>query len=411
MLTIVLIASISVFCSAGAQNFNQNVSLHNGLSERIGNFSIEVLYHTSKSLQDGQNFIMSPITVWNVLAVIAEGAYGQTRDEIVRAIRWNSKQSNISRDSFKEIIKWLKVNTDTVQLAKFNTMFVDKNNLPEKDFINTAKDEYETDVFPLDFKNAAEAATVLNRHIANFTHGLIPKIVEPDYFENTAMVLSSALYFKGQWTVPFNASSTTKMPFYDSNERKIGEVNMMYNRFTYPFANIRQLQARVIELPYGNENRLSMLIMLPNPGVSVEDMFKNFETVNLDSFFTELRVSKEEFSDDEVDCLIPRFKIESDLEISNVLKSRFGIEQLFDPSKARLPNIARLPLHVSKIVHKAAIEVTEEGTTASGVTVAEFSNRIGVVQFIANRPFTYIIVEKVTNSIVFGGFYKQPSLY
>ncbi|XP_075985992.1 serine protease inhibitor 77Ba-like [Anticarsia gemmatalis] len=408
---VLLSVAISVVKCAQIPIPVQNDNLHNGLSERIGNFSIEVLYHTSKTLEEGQNFIMSPITMWNVLAVVAEGAYGPTRSEIRNAIRWNTKQSNATRNGFKNITSLLKVNTDTVQLAKINTMFVDTNRLPLRDFQDTAKSEYETEVLPLDFKDNVNAANAINRAISNVTHGLIERIVEPDYFENTAMVMTSALYFKGQWTVPFNSSSTSKMPFYDSKGNKIGEVNMMYNRFTYPFSNMRGLQARVIEIPYGKQNRLSMLIMLPNPGVSVEDMFKNFQTVDLDSFFEELRVSKEEYSEDEVDCFIPRFKIESNLDMTDVLKTRFGIERLFDPAQASLPYIARTPLHVSKIVHKAKIEVTEEGTEAAGVTAAEFSNRIGAVQFQANRPFTYVIVEKVTNSIVFGGFYKTPSLY
>lgn len=385
------------------------VNLHNDLSERIANFSIEALYHTSKQLPEGENFIMSPFTVWTVLAAIAEGADDLTKTEIEHAIRLPTEDLK-TRYSLKNITKWLKVNTDTVQLAKVNTMFVDKNNLPLVEYQQNMKYEYEMDVIILDFKESATKANALNRAISNVTHGLIQKVVEPEDFENTALVLTSALYFKGQWTVPFNTSSTAKMPFYNSQGQKIGDVNMMYNRYTYPFSNFRELQARVVELPYGKENRLSMLIMLPNPGVSVEDMFKNFQKYNLDSFFEELRVSKEEYSDDEIDCFIPRFKVESDIDMTNVLKNSFGIQEVFT-TRAYLSHIARMPLHVSKIVHKARIEVTEDGTTAAGVTVAEFSNRIGIVQFQANRPFTYIIIEKVTNSIVFGGFYKTPSLY
>lgn len=398
-------------CYAQVENPVETVNLHNGLSERIGNFSIEILYHTALTLEEGQNFIMSPITVWNVLAIIAEGASGQTRDEIYNAIRWNSKQSNATRAQFKNITQWLKVKTDTVELAKVNTMFVDKDRLPLKDYQDLAKQEYDTEVLAFSFKNSANVSSMINQAINNITHGLIKKLVDPDYFQNTVMVLTSALYFKGQWSVPFNASSTVKMPFYNSKGDKIGEVNMMYNRYTYPFANIRALQARAIEIPYGKENRLSMVIMLPNPGVSVEDMFRNFQNINLDTLFEELKVAKEQYSDDEIDCFIPRFKISTDLDLSNVLRTRYGIEQLFDSSKARLPNIARTPLYVSKIVHKAEIEVTEEGTTAAAVTAAEFSNRIGAIQFQANRPFSYIIVEKVTNSIVFAGFYKTPSLF
>lgn len=388
-----------------------NTGLHNELSERIGNFSIEVLFHTAKTLGNEQNFIMSPITVWSAMAVIAEGASGDTRNEINNALRLSLRVRDGTRLGFRNITQWLQVNTNTVKLAKINAIFVDKERLPLPDFQEIAKNFYQTEMITLDFKDSDNAARLLNSAVSNFTHGKIPNLVDPSYFQNTQMVLTSALYFKGQWTVPFNSTYTARMPFFNSNGDKIGEVNMMSNRNNYPFANIGQLQARVIELPYGNENRLSMLIMLPNRGVSLEDMFANFKNVNLDVLFEELRVAKEQYSEDQVDCFIPRFKIESDLDLTNVLRNQFGINELFDPARAKLPHMARTPMYVSRVIHKAEIEVTEDGTEAAGVTVAEFSNRIGVVQFQANRPFTYVIVEKVTNSIVFGGFYRQPSLY
>ncbi|KAF9806116.1 hypothetical protein SFRURICE_008244 [Spodoptera frugiperda] len=412
MKLVLCVAFVAMCCGQPLQKpVENNTGLHNGLSEKIGNFSIEILFHTSKTLKEGDNFIMSPITVWSVLAVIAEGAAGDTRNEINNVLRLSARNKESTRTGFRNITQWLQVNTGTVKLAKINAIFVDKDRLPLPEFTEVSKNYYQTEMVTLDFKDSVRSANILNQAISNITHGKIPNMVDASYFQDSQMVLTSALYFKGQWSMPFNASSTSKMPFYDSKGQKIGDVNMMYNRHTYPFSNIRELQARVIELPYGNENRLSMLIMLPNPGVSLEDMFSNFKNVNLDTFFEELRVSKEEYSDDEVDCYIPRFKIQSDIDLTNVLKNRLGIQELFDQSRAKLPFMARTPLYVSKVVHKAEIEVTEEGTEAAGVTVAEFSNRIGVVQFQANRPFTYMIIEKVTNSIVFGGFYKTPSLY
>ncbi|XP_013186760.2 serine protease inhibitor 77Ba [Amyelois transitella] len=386
-------------------------SLHIGLTERIGNFSVELLYHTAKLQEMKQNLVISPITVWTVLAVIAEGASEGTARQINHAIRIKTRSREAVRHDFNEMAKWLQVKTKAVQLAKINAIFVNIDSLPRADFSQLAKSYYDTDVVPLNFNDSVTSANSINNAIANVTHGRISKIVDSSYFQNTQMILTSAVYFKGEWTFPFNTTSTFKMPFYSSAGVKTGEVNMMYNRQNYPFANVQELQARVIEIPYGTYNRLSMLIMLPHPDVSLETMFYNFQKVTLDKVFEELRISKEEFGDDEVDCLIPRFKIETNLDLTDILKKYFYIQDLFDESRARLPRMADWPVYVSKIVHKAEIEVTEEGTTASGVTVAEFSNRIGVIRFEANRPFTYVIIEKATNSIVFGGVYQQPSLF
>nr|AAS68503.1 serpin-4A [Manduca sexta] len=402
---VIVLCIVSCYCD------DLPAKVRNGLTEKIGNFSIELLYHTSKSQPENQNLVLSPITVWTALAVISEGATGNTRREINHALRITNRNKNVTRANYREISNWLVVKTKTVELAKINAIFVDQQRLPQEDFIAIAKEIYDTNMVPLKFEEADVAADVINRQISNVTHGRIKNIVNSESFKESKMILTSALYFKAQWTVPFNASSTTKMPFHDSYGKKIGEVNMMYNRQIYPFANMRQLQARVIELPYGSENRLSMIIMLPNPGVSVEDMFLNFKTFTLDNFFEEMRLSSEEFGDDEIDCFLPRFKIEADLDMSEVLQNAMGIQALFDQNKAMLPYMARTPMYVSKVLHKAEIEVTEEGTVASGVTIAEFSNRIGIIRYEVNRPFSYIIVEKVTNTIVFGGIYKQPFLY
>lgn len=384
--------------------------LRSGLGERIGNFSIELLYHTSK-VQQNTNLILSPVTVWTVLAVISEGASGDTARQLNTALRISSKKTNLTRHGFNEIYQWLQVNTNTIQLAKVNAIFMDQQRLLQRDFQETADKVYRTSVFNLDFSDTQKAADAINQGVAQFTRGRITHLVDSSSLDGASLFVTSAVYFKGQWTVPFNRTSTARLPFLDSNGQRTGEVNMMYNRHNYPFANIRELQARVIEIPYGVENRLSMLIMLPHTGVSLENMFFNFAKVPLDTVFKELQLSKEEYSEEEVDLFLPRFKITSDIDLTNLLKHRLGIWDLFSDKDARLPHMARTPMYVKKIVHKAEIEVTEDGTTASGVTAAEFTNRIGIVQFVANRPFCYLIIEKVTNTIVFGGLYEQPSLY
>lgn len=404
-------ASFILFIAlCSGQEENQDTTLiRNSLTEKIGNFSIELLYHTSK--QNEENLIISPITVWTTLAVISEGASGHTRMQINNAIRVLYKNRVRTRTDYKSIAQYLVVNTSTVDLAKANIMAINKDNLPNQDYQDLAKLNYDVDIWPMDFKNNNDAAINFNGYINNVTRGIISNAVDSNSFVNTPLVLASILYFKGQWTVPFNASSTGLMPFYNENSEKIGEVNMMYNRHTYPFSNIKLLKARVVELKYGLQDRLSMIIMVPHFGVSLEDMFKNFMLVPLDSFFEQLRLAKEEYSDDEVDCFIPRFKIESDVDLTELLKQKMGINDLFDPKLAQLPNIARTSIFVSRILHKAVIEVTEQGTSAAAVNVAEFSNRMGVVRFEANKPFAYMIVEKKTNTIVLGGVYRKPSLY
>lgn len=411
-LIVVSVAFIVTVCNA--QIFDEvkqvpNSNLHTGLTEKIGNFSIELLYHTTQAQERAINLIISPITVWTILAVITEGATDQTLTQISKALRINPRLKDETRKEYQEIAKWLQDQTSTVELQKLNSLFMDVENDPQRDFIDAAKG-YDTHMISVNFSNPDVTANSINSLVSSVTHGRIPTLVDSSNIMSSKLILTSVLYFKAQWTVAFNSSYTKRTPFYDSTGKQLGEVNMMYRRHTYPFANIKTLEARVLEIPYGKDNRLSMLIMLPNPGVSLNDMFYKFGNESLDTIFNELKFSVEEYADDEVDCFVPRFKIESSLELTDALK-RMGIVDLFDERKARLPLMSYLPVHVSRIIHKAEIEVTEEGTVASAASAAEFSNRIGVIRFEANRPFCYLIIEKVTNTIAFGGFYHTPSLF
>lgn len=411
-LIVVSVAFIVTVCNAQIFDEVKQVptsNLHTGLTEKIGNFSIELLYHTTQAQERAINLIISPITVWTILAVITEGATDQTLTQISKALRINPRLKDETRKEYQEIAKWLQDQTSTVELQKLNSLFMDVENDPQRDFIDAAKG-YDTHMISVNFSNPDVTANSINSLVSSVTHGRIPTLVDSSNIMSSKLILTSVLYFKAQWTVAFNSSYTKITPFYDSTGKQLGEVNMMYRRHTYPFANIKTLEARVLEIPYGKDNRLSMLIMLPNPGVSLNDMFYKFGNESLDTIFNELKFSVEEYADDEVDCFVPRFKIESSLELTDALK-RMGIVDLFDERKARLPLMSYLPVHVSRIIHKAEIEVTEEGTVASAASAAEFSNRIGVIRFEANRPFCYLIIEKVTNTIAFGGFYHTPSLF
>lgn len=378
------------------------------VSEKIGNFSLELLYHTSKESKN-INLLLSPVNVWTVLAVFYEGAVGETASQIGTLIRLSRKYQNITRHGFNEIYQWLQVNTNTVEVAKVNAIFLDEQSLLQNDFQELADDVYKTKILALDFSDKQKAANAINKDITWSTRGQITHVVDGDDLDETSLLVISSLYFKGQWTFPFSRTLTVRMPFLDNNGQEIGEVNMMYNRYNYQVANIKELQARVIEIPYGIGNQLSMLIVLPNPGVSLENMFLNFLKVHLHTVFEELQLSKQRFSEEQVDLFLPRFKIESDLDLSYVFLNRMGIHDLFQKEKARLPHMSRTPTYVKKIIHKVQITVIEDGTTASRVTADD--RHIRIVHFVADRPFFYMIVEKVTNSIVLGGFYDKPFLY
>lgn len=371
----------------------------NALAERIGNFSIELLYHTTNT-QTSKNVIISPITVWTSLALMAEGASGYTLLQINNVLRMTTQYRRSNQEYIHNIYRRLQVNTSSVELIKVSAASVQNNILLLRDFKELAESVYETAIFPLNFSNTEEAASELNDATSLMTRGKLRNIIAEKDFLDSLMIMTSGAYFKGQWSSPH---SIMKMPFLSNTGVVIGEVNMMYTRGTYYVAYINELKARIIEMTYGKEKSLSLIIMLSNKGHSLHDMFRNFAKITLNKMLQQLRTTKQF---DEVDCLIPRLKIDSNLDLTNVLINNLGILYLFNKTKAQLPYLARSPLYLSKFIHKTVIDVAEEDKDI----VFDENYTYNVGHFKADRPFSFMIIEKETNVIVFGGIYEIPDI-
>lgn len=152
---------------------------------------------------------------------------------------------------------------------------------------------------------------------------------------------------------------------------------------------------------------MSMIIIVPisTPLVKVVDTLamKSFASV-----LTSIKESKAIFGNDPVKVYVPRFKIDSDLNLNKVL-SLMGMSDVFEESLVNLSGISSDPIFLSRVIHKAEIEVDEDGTVASSITVGDIANRIPPSVFMANKPFVYFIYDKETQSIVFMGRYSTPN--
>lgn len=184
---------------------------------------------------------------------------------------------------------------------------------------------------------------------------------------------------------------------------------MMYQRNVLPFAIIPALGGSVLELPYGKEDRICMLLILPRLNSTSAEVLENLRNFDIAKLNYELH--KYDNTDDndetEVELTMPRFKIDSDLELSTVLE-HLGITEIFDPVKANLSKLSNQPTYVSRVFHKAIIEVNEAGTVASGISGATVSFKQSPVEFIFNRPFSFLITDRITNTLLFAGQIRHP---
>lgn len=184
---------------------------------------------------------------------------------------------------------------------------------------------------------------------------------------------------------------------------------MMYQRNVFPFAAIADLEANVVELPYGKEDRLCMLLLLPRRNSSLTSVFEKLQNYNIARIAQELHKydNTDDYEETEVELSLPRFKIDSDLELRTVLE-HMGITDIFDPAKSNLSKLSRTPTFVSRVFHKAVIEVNEEGTVAAAIAGGSLSFKQTPIEFVANRPFGFLIAERQTNTLLFAGQIRHP---
>ena len=247
---------------------------------------------------------------------------------------------------------------------------------------------------------------MINKWVAEKTNNKITEIVSADAVDAlTRLVLVNAVYFKGDWLKMFNVNSTRDEDFHVSQNESVN-VKMMHLKSKFNYGVNAKLHCQAIELPYAGEN-LSMFILLPDQAVTslseVEEKLTSDDLVNI--------MEKFQMSSVKVKLWLPRFKLDEKLSLSKMLAA-MGMSDLFKPGVADLTGIdGSKELYVSHVVHRAVVEVNEEGTEAAAATAVVMQFRSAVIRniiFRANHPFLFFIQDKATRSILFFGRLVKP---
>jgi serine protease inhibitor len=232
------------------------------------------------------------------------------------------------------------------------------------------------------------------------TNSKIKNLIGPGALDSmTRLVLTNAIYFKGNWARQFEEKRTHDAPFTLTDGRKI-EVAMMNQKAEFNYMETDTFQA--LDLPYVNEE-LSMVIMLPKKFDALDEFERTFTQDNLTQWLAKIHKR-------EVVVFVPKFKMTSQFSMADVLKS-MGMIDAFS-SNADFSGInGKRDLCISAVIHKAYVEVNEEGTEAAAATgVVMRLTSIGppIPVFRADHPFIFIIRDKLTGSILFIGRVANP---
>ncbi|GBP82046.1 Antithrombin-III [Eumeta japonica] len=367
----------------------------------INDFSFRLMENVAVTNEN--NFAISPLSIWNVYSLLAEGASGRTFEELTLQLNLpkDVAATQALHNSTGEILR----NLNDVTLKKHSALFADCEIGIHKDFCETAT-LYDSEVFTVDAKNTTRLASDINYYVCVGTEGYIKDAVTAEMLNDVKLIMVDAMYFRANWTRPFDLARTKQEPFYDHRGRNIGSVNMMYQKASNTVAYVESLGAEILELPYGKEERFSMIILLPLQGSSMKRLLKNLSQHPYKEWSNELKSGD---SLPEIECYVPRFKITSHIDLVQPLKY-MGLYEIFDPQKCELPGISDNPLFVSQSFQKVELEVNEEGTKSAVATVVHLEDRILGQRFEVNRPFVYFIMEKKSNIMLFAGVYTEPSV-
>lgn len=355
-------------------------------------FAVKLFEKTAKM----QSTVISPISVSYLMAMLANGANGQTKADIMKALQLEEKDLDEMNALYKMMIQRYgnTGNGTTLNIANYFAMNKEVN--LEDAYANKMKNIYNAGIESLDFTSSKTTAHINNWCKKN-TNGMIPSIIDK-VDANASAYIMNAIFFNGTWADKFSKSQT-KNENFRGYTRDITMVPMMHKSDKLLYWGNDMYTA--VRIPYSNSS-YTMTVMLPNEGVSIDEMLKTMENADL----TAWRQDAEQCI---VDLKLPRFTTEADVTLNNII-SELGAANIFN-SNADFTNIAKSNMFVSQMFQKAKIEVSEEGTKAAAVTAAIMTmsalptEEPKHVTFHANRPFVYMITEANTNAIFFMGQY------
>lgn len=318
-----------------------------------------------------QNLLISPLSAYQVLGLTANGAKGETLDQMLSALE------NVNLEEVNTVNKLiLNVQKDVSSIEIANAvMTVDE---PKKSFVLAAS-LYEATV------EALKDVTQVNDWCNLKTHGNIPKLLD-ELDPNTVMVLLNAIYFKGTWKTEFNKTETAKKAFYNLNDKEQAiKVDTMSLKEKLYYSDEKDIQ--IVELPY-KDDYMSAIIILPNESKNINDFISDLDDDNLQKLIKRMNPKL-------VELELPKFQFDFETSFNTALQN-MGMVLPFSEESDFTGIVSDPSVYISSVIQKSFLSVDEQGTEASSATSETISTK-GMPIFekmSVNRPFLFMLRNK-----------------
>ncbi|XP_048218799.1 serine protease inhibitor A3N-like [Perognathus longimembris pacificus] len=361
------------------------------------------LYKLLVLRRPGENVIFSPVSISTSVALLGLGARGTTQAEIMKGLKFSPTQSPVAdiHRGFEHLVCTLNQPREQLQLSMGNAMFIQEQLEVLASFLDDACALYAAQVVPTDFEQPAAAEQLINDFVRNETHGKIVDLIS-NLDLDTALILVNYMFLKAKWETPFDPRVTLESKFYLSEGQSVQVPMMKVERLTVPYLWDEALSCTLVELKYlGNA---SALLILPDQGT--------MQMVEAELLPETLARWRNNLKPRFIDAIyLPKFSISCSYELQRILP-QMGIREAFSKQVDLSGITTRQQLEVTQVVHRALLDVAEEGTevaAATGVIIIRGSSMLNSTIIRFDRPFLMNIYDTNSDTILFLGKVANPS--
>ena len=335
----------------------------------------------------GKTTLVSPLSVLTALALVQNGAQGDTLAQLEQAL------GGLDRDTLNAYMRaYCDFMTESEELKIANFVWTDSSAEAKRAFLQKAVDSYSAQLFsaPLSDPKTVES---INSWVKKNTDGMIPKIIEKaDRY--AVMMLVNAIAFDAKWETPYKRSDIEKLEFtsYSGSKKKTDFMCSTENVYLKDGGTVGFMK------PYKN-GRFAFAALLPDENTGIDDYVASLSGDKLMKIFSSAKRGNE------VNVKMPKFRAEYSTQLIDTLK-KMGVKDAFDSKTADFSSlIENRDAYIATVVHKTFIEVDENGTRAAASTLvgADTMSLMEPYSVFLNRPFVYMIVDTETNLPLFIG--------
>ncbi len=373
-------------------------------------FAAEIFAVLAEESPD-DNLFISPYSISTALAITWAGAEGRTAEQMAEVLRFGMPEESVHQQ-FEEIQtklasdyrqQYIEGTGDPLTLEVANALWAQESFSLLQDYVNLVRERYDAAARNLDFVGDPEGSRqTINAWVEQKTRDRITDLLPRGSIDSmTRLVITNAVYFKGSWRDPFNEAATSDGPFTTAGGSEV-TVPMMHQTEEYPYAEAHG--CRAVELPYA-DNQSSMIVLLPEGDIG------EFEQTLTEQKLSDIMASLESR---DVELTMPSFEFTSSFRLSDVLKA-MGMTIPFQSGEADFSGMTGgRDLYISAVIHKAFVKVDEEGTEAAAATAVVMALTSAQpepdpVVLTLDRPFLFLIRDRITGSILFMGRVADPS--